>query len=334
MNKSHRIDPKPFLVPPGEKIRLADYDPANTGDLHDKKAAKDALLEDVSDLAKMQNVFWASKRYAMVIILQALDAAGKDSTIKHVMSGVNPQGVNVFSFKAPSEEERLHHFLWRPARYLPAAGLIAIFNRSYYEEVLVVRVHPEFLEAQPLVADLAKKGLDHVWKSRYENINSYEKTLVKENTLFLKFFLNVSRQEQRKRFLERLDEPAKNWKFSSADLKERAHWDEYQQAYEDMLNATSTEAAPWYVIPADKKWFARACVADIITSRLQSLELEFPKVPTQERLHWLNQNANSKRKPSKRSQSPASSADSDCSWICRWGPQFDGLSRLQHSRQK
>jgi PPK2 family polyphosphate:nucleotide phosphotransferase len=282
MSKSHRLDPKPFLVPPGKNIRLADFDPSYTGGLRDKKAAKDALLEDVSDLAKMQNVFWASKHYAMVIILQALDAAGKDSTIKHVMSGVNPQGVNVYSFKAPSDEERLHHFLWRPTRYLPPAGQIAIFNRSYYEEVLVVRVHPQFLESQPLSAELVSKGLDHVWKSRYENINSYEKTLVKENTLILKFFLNVSRQEQRNRFLERLDKPSKNWKFSSADLKERAHWDEYQQAYEDMLNATSTDSAPWYVIPADKKWFARACVADIITSHLQTLGLEFPAVSANE----------------------------------------------------
>jgi PPK2 family polyphosphate:nucleotide phosphotransferase len=218
----------------------------------------------------------------MVIILQALDAAGKDSTIKHVMSGVNPQGVNVFSFKAPTEEERLHHFLWRPTRFLPAAGMISIFNRSYYEEVLVVRVHPEFLESQRLAAAAMKKGLKHVWQSRYDDINAYEKTLAKENTLVLKFFLNVSRKEQRERFLARLEDPTKNWKFSSADLRERAHWDEYQQAYEDMLNATSTESSPWYVIPADKKWFARACVADIITARLDSMDLKYPTVPKAE----------------------------------------------------
>jgi PPK2 family polyphosphate:nucleotide phosphotransferase len=282
MSKSHRLDPTPFLVPPGKKIRLADYDPADTNGIADKAAAKDALLEDVSALAKMQNVFWASKEWAMVIILQALDAAGKDSTIKHVMSGVNPQGVNVFSFKAPTEEERLHHFLWRPTRFLPTAGMISIFNRSYYEEVLVVRVHPEFLESQRLAAATTRKGLKHVWQSRYEDINAYEKTLASENTLVLKFFLKVSRDEQRKRFLARLEDPAKNWKFSSADLKERAHWDEYQQAYEDMLNATSTEAAPWYVVPADKKWFTRACVADIITARLDSLGLKFPTVPEKE----------------------------------------------------
>ena len=283
MSDSHRLNHNSFLVTPGKKIRLKDYDSAYTGDISDKTAAKDALLEDVSELAKTQDVFWASKEYAVVIILQALDAAGKDSTIKHVMSGVNPQGVNVFSFKAPTEEERLHHFLWRPARVLPPAGMIAIFNRSYYEEVLVVRVHPEFLDSQRLSSRSRAKGLDEVWKSRYDDINSFEKTLAKENTIVIKFFLNVSRDEQRKRFLARLDDPAKNWKFSVGDLKERSHWNEYQQAYEDMLNATSTEAAPWYVIPADKKWFARACVADIITARLRKLDLEYPKVSESEK---------------------------------------------------
>lgn len=270
-------------MPPGKQIRLKDYDPAYTGGIDDKAAAKDALLEDVSELAKTQDVFWATKDYAVVIILQALDAAGKDSTIEHVMSGVNPQGVNVYSFKAPTEEERSHHFLWRPARVLPPAGMIAIFNRSYYEEVLVVRVHPEFLESQPLSGRSQKKGLDDVWKSRYDTINSFEKMLAKENTIVIKFFLNVSREEQRRRFLARLDDPAKNWKFSLADLKERAFWNEYQRAYEDMLNATSTEAAPWYIIPADKKWFARALVADIITSRLRKLDLEYPKVSETEK---------------------------------------------------
>jgi PPK2 family polyphosphate:nucleotide phosphotransferase len=283
MSNTHRLDSEPFLVPPGKRIRLKDYDPAYTAGIKNKAAAKDALLADVSELAKKQDVFWASKEYALVIILQALDAAGKDSTIEHVMSGVNPQGVNVFSFRAPTDEERLHHFLWRPTRFLPPAGMISIFNRSYYEEVLVVRVHPEFLESQRLAAGALKKGLDHLWQSRYDEINAFEKTLVKENTVVLKFFLNVSRREQRERFLARLENPAKNWKFSAADLKERAHWDEYQQAYEDMLNATSTEIAPWYVIPADKKWFARACVADIITSRLRSLDLHYPQVPEREK---------------------------------------------------
>lgn len=283
MAKTHRLDHEPFVVPPGKKIQLKDYDPGYTGGIGDKAAAKNALLEDVSELADMQDVFWASKSHAMVIIFQALDAAGKDSTIEHVMSGVNPQGVNVYSFKAPTEDERLHHFLWRPIRVLPPAGMIAIFNRSYYEEVLVVRVHPEFLDSQPLTADARKKGLAHVWQTRYENINAFEHTLRKENTHVVKFFLNVSHKEQRKRFLQRLENPEKNWKFSLADLKERQHWDEYQQAYEEMLSATSTEASPWYVIPADKKWFMRAAVADIITARLRALDVQYPSVPENER---------------------------------------------------
>lgn len=278
MSKSHRLDHKPFLVPPGTKIRLKDYDTAYTAGFKDKAAGKAALLEDVSELAQMQDVFWASKQYALIIVFQALDAAGKDSTIKHVMSGVNPQGVSVYSFKAPSEEERLHHFLWRPMKVLPAAGTIAIFNRSYYEEVLVVRVHPEFLNGQVLAEGQRKKGLDHVWQTRYDNINGFERALARENTRVLKFFLHVSRDEQRQRFLKRLEDPEKNWKFSAADLKERAHWDDYQAAYEDMLSATSTEDSPWYIIPADKKWFMRACVADIISSQLRGLGLEYPHV--------------------------------------------------------
>jgi PPK2 family polyphosphate:nucleotide phosphotransferase len=282
MSKSNRIDHRPFLVQPGKKFRLKDHDPAFTAGFADKAAAKAALLEDVSELAQMQDIFWASKEYALVIVFQALDAAGKDGTIKHVMSGVNPQGVAVHSFKAPTDEERLHHFLWRPARVLPGAGGIAIFNRSYYEEVLVVRVHPEFLDSQRLSRERRKEGLDRLWQSRYDDINAFEKTLTRENTLVLKFFLNVSRAEQRKRFLERLENPEKNWKFSAADVRERAYWDDYQQAYEDMLNATSTGAAPWYIIPADKKWFTRACVADIISARLSELDLKYPRVGEKE----------------------------------------------------
>jgi PPK2 family polyphosphate:nucleotide phosphotransferase len=278
MTKSHRLDHKPFLVPPGKKIQLKDYDTGYTAGFKNKAAGKAALLEDVSELAELQDVFWASKQYALIVIFQALDAAGKDSTIKHVMSGVNPQGVPVYSFKAPSEEERLHHFLWRPMKVLPAAGTIAIFNRSYYEEVLVVRVHPEFLNGQVLAQGERRKGLDHVWQARYDNINGFERALARENTRVLKFFLHVSRDEQRERFLKRLEDPEKNWKFSAADLKERAHWDEYQAAYEAMLNATSTEDSPWYIIPADKKWFMRACVADIISSQLRHLGLEYPHV--------------------------------------------------------
>lgn len=274
----HRLDHKPFLVPPGERIRLADHDPGFTAGFKDKQAARKALLEDVSGLAASQELLWASKEYSLVIIFQALDAAGKDGTIKHVMSGVNPQGVSVHSFKAPSDEERMHHFLWRPTRVLPPRGYIAIFNRSYYEEVLVVRVHPEFLNGQWIPRDLRGKDPSLLWQSRYDDINAYERTGTRNNICILKFFLNVSKQEQRKRFLERLDTAEKHWKFSAGDLRERKFWDQYQQAYEDMLNATSTQWAPWYIIPADKKWFARACVADIVANRIQELELTYPSV--------------------------------------------------------
>jgi PPK2 family polyphosphate:nucleotide phosphotransferase len=282
MSKSHRLDHRPFLVPPGKKIRLEDYDAAYTAGFEDKAAARAALLEDVSELAALQDVFWAAKQYALIIVFQALDAAGKDSTIEHVMSGVNPQGVDVYSFKAPNDDERTHHFLWRPMRVLPAAGKIAIFNRSYYEEVLVVRVHPEFLDGQPLLHKPRTKDLGNLWQSRYDDINAFERMLSKENTRVVKFFLNVSREEQRARFLARLEDPEKNWKFSVADVRERAHWDEYQQAYQDMLGATSTEKAPWYIIPADKKWFMRACVADIISAHLRELRLDYPHVSERE----------------------------------------------------
>jgi PPK2 family polyphosphate:nucleotide phosphotransferase len=283
MGKTHRLDHDAFLAAPGKTIQLKDYDPGYTAGFKDKAEAHEALLEDVSGLAAAQDLLWASKQYSVIIIFQALDAAGKDGTIKHVMSGVNPQGVLVYSFKAPSDEERLHHFLWRPMRVAPARGQIAIFNRSYYEEVLVVRVHPELLDTQWMPHHLAGKDLKHLWKSRFDDINSFEKISLGNNTCIIKFFLNVSKQEQRKRFLERLNKPEKNWKFSAADLRERAYWDDYQAAYEDMLNATSTDCAPWYIIPADRKWFTRACVADIITSRIAELDLKYPQVAEKDR---------------------------------------------------
>jgi len=283
MPNNHRLDHSPFLVQPGKRTRLKDHDPGYSAGFRDKEAAHAALLEDVSELAAMQDVLWASKEYAVVIVLQALDAAGKDGTIRHVMSGVNPQGVTVKSFKAPTEEERLHHFLWRPMRELPAAGMMAIFNRSYYEEVLVVRVHPDFLDNQWLPGKQKSKDLNDVWQARYDAINTFEKVMSDNNTLFIKFFLNVSREQQRQRFLKRLEDPEKNWKFSAADVRERAFWDKYQEAYEDMLNATSTNAAPWYIIPADKKWFTRACVADIIASRVKELNLKYPSVSEKQR---------------------------------------------------
>jgi PPK2 family polyphosphate:nucleotide phosphotransferase len=278
MKEKFRFDHTPYIVKPGRKFRLKDHDPAFTSGYNDKKTAKKSLLEDVSQLAAKQELLWASGQRSVLIIFQAMDAAGKDGTIKHVMSGINPQGCDVYSFKAPTEEERKHHFLWRPMKVLPAAGRIAIFNRSYYEEVLVVRVHPEFLAGQVLSLNLRKGNLKPLWKDRYRQITIFEQYMATHGTCIIKFFLNVSRDEQKKRFLERLDDKNKNWKFSAADIKERAHWDEYQQAYQEMLAATSTGNAPWYVIPADKKWFARALVADIISSRIGEMNLKFPKV--------------------------------------------------------
>ena len=240
---THGFDHKSFLVPPGKTIRLSEYDPGYCGGLEDKKEGKKALAEDVSALAQAQALLWASSERSVLIILQAMDAAGKDGAIKHVMSGVNPQGVDVTSFRAPNEEERLHHFLWRPMQHLPARGRIAIFNRSYYEEVLVVRVHPEFLEKQYVPSKYRDKPLEDLWKARYEEINAFERIVADSDTCVIKFFLNVSKREQKERFLERLNNPEKHWKFEAADLRERKRWDEYQEAFEDMLNATSTARA-------------------------------------------------------------------------------------------
>ena len=273
---THKLDHAPFLVPPGTSIKLNDYDPRYSAGLKDKKEGRKALLEDISSLAEAQALLWANQNQAVLIILQALDAAGKDGAIKHVMSGVNPQGVDVHSFKAPNAEERLHHFLWRPGRVLPARGRIAIFNRSYYEEVLVVRVHPGFLDSQFLPSRVRDKPLEELWNHRYKDINEFERTATDNDICVIKFFLNVSKDEQRERFIARLDTPEKHWKFSAADLRERKLWDDYQRAFESVLSATSTEYAPWYVIPADRKWFARAAIADIISSRINDLGLTPP----------------------------------------------------------
>jgi PPK2 family polyphosphate:nucleotide phosphotransferase len=270
-------------VPPGKKIRLEDYDPgwAQTKELKElgkdavKARAQEILAQNLTDLAEAQEILYANDVYSVLVCLQAMDAAGKDGTIKHVMTGVNPQGVQVFAFKAPSPEELDHNFLWRYMKALPERGRIGIFNRSYYEDVLVVRVHPELLERQKLPP--GKRG-ERFWKDRYEDINAFERHLVRNGTLILKFFLNVSKDEQKKRFLERLDNAEKHWKFSTADLAERGHWDEYVEAFEEALRATSTEWAPWYVIPADNKWVTRAVIADILTSAIRDLGLEAPKV--------------------------------------------------------
>ncbi len=277
--KKH-LDPSPYIIRPGRRVDLSKMSTSSTGRFRKKRSARDSLAEDVTDLREAQARLYASQKQGVLILFQALDAAGKDGTIKHVMSGVNPQGCNVHSFKAPNAEERLHHFLWRPVRYLPPRGMIALFNRSYYEEVLVVRVHPRFLDNQFVPGDL--RG-DKLWERRFNEINQFEERLSAEGITVIKFFLHVSRAEQKARFMERLDNPEKHWKFSAADVAERQHWDTYRRAFEQMLSATSTKVAPWYVVPADKKWFTRACVADIIVSRMEELKLEYPNVTPEEK---------------------------------------------------
>jgi len=268
-------------VPPGKKIDLKkDYDPGFTGKWLTKAEAKQTLVEGIQILAEMQDKLWAQNQYAVLMVLQALDAAGKDGTIKHVMSGVNPQGIDVHSFKGPSSEELDHDYLWRNFKALPARGRIGIFNRSYYEEVLVVRVHPEFLDKQQLPQHLKNKN---IWKRRFEEINNFEKYLVDNGIIVLKFFLYVSKDAQKERFLERTQMPEKNWKFSAADIRERAHWDDYIDAYEDIFNHTSTEWAPWYIVPADHKWFTRLAVAAMLYRTMNKLNLAYPTVTEEQK---------------------------------------------------
>jgi len=274
-----------LIVPPGTTIRLKDYDPAWTGKFRSKEDATEKLQSDIARLAALQDVLYAGGRYALLLIFQAMDAAGKDGAIKHVMSGVNPQGCQVVSFKTPSAEELSHDYLWRSMKQVPERGRIGIFNRSYYEETLVVRVHPEILHSQRIPASLIGKD---VWKDRFRDINAYERYLVENGTVILKFFLHVSNGEQKKRFLDRIDTPEKNWKFSAADVRERGFWKDYMKAYEDVFNHTSTPWAPWYVIPADRKWFTRVAVADIIVRSLQSLKLRYPE-PDEDHLKGLKE---------------------------------------------
>ncbi|MCX6433758.1 MAG: polyphosphate kinase 2 family protein [Actinobacteria bacterium] len=265
---------EPLRVEPGRHVVLTrDFDPGYKADFLTKEDGEGLLQRGVEVLAEYQERLAAQDSYAVLLCLQALDAAGKDGTIRHVMSGVNPQGVHVTSYKAPSAEELDHDYLWRCARNLPARGDIGIFNRSYYEEVLVVRVHPSILVNQRLPE--SARGED-VWKRRYREINDWERYLVDNGFIVVKVFLNLSKDEQRKRFLQRVDEPAKNWKFSAADARERQYWDEYQEAYSEMLSHTSTEWAPWYVVPADRKWFARICVSAILAHTLMSIDPHFP----------------------------------------------------------
>lgn len=276
-----------FLVRSGKRFRLRDHKTnwvpkplAALGDEFLKETSRNILEKNIRELADAQDLLYASDTYSVLVIFQAMDAAGKDGTIKHVMSGVNPQGCQVYSFKTPTTEELDHNFLWRCMKALPERGRIGIFNRSYYEDVLVVRVHKDLVANQRIPNAKPNKKL---WKERYEDINAFEQHLVRNGTVILKFFLNVSKKEQKKRFLERLDTPDKNWKFSIHDIEERQYWDDYMEAYEDAIKATSTPWAPWYVIPADRKYIARAVVADILARTIQSLDLSYPKVTADQR---------------------------------------------------
>jgi PPK2 family polyphosphate:nucleotide phosphotransferase len=275
MKEHARTLMKQLAVRAGKTIKLRDHHPAWTGAVRDEGTAKELLAEGVRKLAKQQAKLYAQDQHSVLVIFQAMDAAGKDGVIRHVMSGINPQGCQVYAFKAPSAEERDHTYLWRSMKALPERGRIGIHNRSYYEEVLVVRVHEGILAAQQLPDKL--KGPD-IWDRRFREINNFERYLADNGTTVIKFFLHVSKEEQRRRFLARIDDPERNWKFSVGDVKERKHWDEYMRAYEAMLSATSTKSAPWYIIPADVKWFTRLAVAAILWRTLADLDPEFPKV--------------------------------------------------------
>jgi PPK2 family polyphosphate:nucleotide phosphotransferase len=264
-----------YRIDNGKHFRLKDFDPADTGHWKSKHAATKALEEGIVRTSELQDKLYAQDNWALLLIFQAMDAAGKDGAIKHVMSGVNPQGCQVFSFKAPSETELQHDFLWRTTRDLPERGHIGIFNRSYYEEVLVVRVHPEILKAQRTPPSLVGKK---VWEERFEDIRAFERHMARSGTVIRKFFLHLSKKEQKQRFLARLDEPGKNWKFSASDVRERGCWDAYQGAYEDMIRHTASEHAPWYVVPADNKWFSRLVISTVIVETLEELKLAYPKV--------------------------------------------------------
>ena len=272
---------KALRVPPGRKINLSqDFDPSDTGGVPNRETARALLAKNVEKLSRLQEMLYAQDTYSVLIVLQAMDAAGKDSAIKHVMSGVNPQGCEVHSFKAPSALELDHDFLWRCWLRLPQRGRIGIFNRSYYEEVLVVRVHPELLEKQRLPARALRGDL---WRRRFRDINRMERYLVENGTVILKFFLYLSKEEQKKRFLERIDKPEKNWKFSAADVDERQRWGQYMAAYEEMLSHTSTPWAPWHVVPADHKWFTHLAIGAAIVAKLESLKLAFPTISESQR---------------------------------------------------
>lgn len=279
---------KPFRVADGTHFRLNDFDPAETLGLRSKEHAEKTLEHGIERLTKLQEKLFAQDRWAVLLVLQGMDAAGKDSTIKHVMSGVNPEGCQVHAFKTPSAEELEHDFLWRASRCLPERGHIGIFNRSYYEEVLVVRVHPELVDRQKIPLPLVSKD---IWEQRYKDINAFERYLSRNGIVVLKFFLYLSKKEQKKRFLERLDDPDKNWKFSMSDALERQHWGKYLRAYEDMIRNTSGKHAPWYVVPADHKWFSRLVVAEATIDAMEELDLSFPKVDAEKRKELISARA-------------------------------------------
>ncbi|MFA6292049.1 MAG: polyphosphate kinase 2 family protein [Victivallales bacterium] len=276
IRKAHKFA-EPYRIDNGKKFHLKDYDPDDTQGFgtEDKPRAKEALALGVEALAELQDKLYAQDSWAVLLIFQAMDAAGKDGAIKHVMSGVNPQGCQVYSFKSPSAEDLEHDYLWRCMKCLPNRGNIGIFNRSYYEETLVVRVHPEYLAKEKLPPELLGKG---IWEERFKDIRNFESYLTHNGVIVRKFFLNVSKKEQKRRFIERANNPEKNWKFSTADMKERGYWDDYMEAYEDMIRNTATEDSPWYVVPADNKWFSRVVVAAAVIDALASLDLKYPKV--------------------------------------------------------
>lgn len=267
---------KRLIAQPGRKISLKDHDPSWTPKWIDATEAPQLLSDGVQHLAKLQDKLYAQHRHSVLMVFQAMDAAGKDGTIKHVMSGLNPQGCQVFSFKAPSAEERDHTYLWRSVKALPERGRIGIHNRSHYEEVLIARVHPSILVGEHLPDHMAQSS--DIWKQRFKEINDFEKHLVQNGTVVLKFFLHVSKAEQKRRFLERIDDSSKNWKFSANDVKERSFWKEYMRAYEDVFSHTSTPWAPWYIIPADNKWFMRVAVSGILAKAMEDLDLEYPRL--------------------------------------------------------
>ena len=273
-----------FLAPPNTKINLKDYNPAYNKGFDDEDDTRKHLKKDIKRLRKAQEKLYAHNKYSVLLIFQAMDAAGKDGAIKRVTSGLNPQGCQVFSFKHPSDEEYDHGYLWRHYKALPERGRIGIFNRSHYENVLITKVHPEYILGEQLpqiksVADVNEK----FWNMRYEQIRNFEKTIVDNGTIVLKFFLHLSKEEQKVRFLERIDNPEKNWKFSFGDINERNHWDEYQTAYEQAISETSTKDAPWYIVPADNKWFTRAAIANIVADKLESLDIDYPELPQKEK---------------------------------------------------